>query len=167
VTASPGAVLVTLGLAAEIDEALAVAVTVPSGYGPASRIRLVVVALEDRTVVVRRETRAVVVPIEDRTVIVRKGASMADHIKEFIKDPDAVLDYAPDWTTWLDGDTIDTSTWTVPAGVTSESEDFTTTSTVIWLSGGTAGESYRITNRIVTAGGRTDDRSLLIRVADR
>lgn len=85
----------------------------------------------------------------------------------YIKDPSAVLDYGFDWTDWLDGDTIATSTWTAPTGLTVASHSNTTTTTLAWLSGGTAGQVYSVVNRVVTAGGRTDDRSHIIAVQDR
>lgn len=86
-----------------------------------------------------------------------------------VKDPSAVLDYGLDWTTWLAGDTINTSTWTVSAGITktSESVDPTNKATTIWLSGGTAGVEYDIVNRIVTVGGRTDERTIRVIVRER
>lgn len=87
--------------------------------------------------------------------------------QEFIKDPNAVLDYQIDWSTWLGADTIATSTWTVPTGLTKDSDTSTTTTATIWLSGGTSGVTYRIVNHIVTAAGREDDRSIYIRVADK
>jgi hypothetical protein len=85
----------------------------------------------------------------------------------FEKDPHAILDYQVDWSEWLGADTISTSTWTVPAGLTLEAETETGTTATVWLSGGTAGQSYTVTNRIVTDGGRTDDRSITIVVAER
>ena len=87
----------------------------------------------------------------------------------FIKDPDAVLDYTLDWTKWLDevGDTIETSTWIVPAGLTKVTETNTAKLATVWLSGGTVGENYTVTNRITTAAGRADDRSITIRVRER
>ena len=88
-------------------------------------------------------------------------------IPEYPKDPDATIDYGVDWALWLDGDTISSSNWTAATGVTIDSNTNTTTSTTVWLSGGTAGLSYEVTNRIVTAGGRTDDRTILISVAER
>ena len=88
-------------------------------------------------------------------------------IAVFYKDPDAVLDYTIDWETWLDSDTISTSTWTVPSGITKASDTNTTTTTTIWLSGGTAGTSYDLLNRVVTAGGRTDDRTITIIVREK
>ena len=85
------------------------------------------------------------------------------------KDPNSVLDYVLDWGTfWLEaGDTISASTWTVPAGITKDSDLNTNTTTTIWVSGGTAGEDYNLLNRVVTAGGRTVDRTLRIRVRER
>jgi hypothetical protein len=84
------------------------------------------------------------------------------------KDPDAFLDYGIDWTDWLeDGDTIAASTWVVSAGVTSSSPSFTDTTTTVWIAGGTVGETYALTNRVTTAAGRIDDRTLTIRVKQR
>jgi hypothetical protein len=81
-----------------------------------------------------------------------------------VKDPDEVLDYQVDWTEKLATDTIATSTWIVPAGLTKDSDSNTPTKTTIWLSGGTPGEQYGITNRITTTGGRTIEQWLTIRV---
>lgn len=84
--------------------------------------------------------------------------------QDFIKDPDAVLDYTINWAAWLDGDTISTSTWTVADGITIDSEAETTTTTTVWFSGGTVGQDYNATNHIVTVAGREDDRTICIRV---
>lgn len=86
---------------------------------------------------------------------------------EFIKDPDAVLDYQIDWSDWLGSDTISSSSWTVPTGITKDSDTNDTTSTIIWLSGGTVGTTYSIINHIVTASGRKDDRTIYIEVQER
>jgi len=89
-------------------------------------------------------------------------------MKEFNKDPSAVLDYTINWASWLpSGDTISTSAWTVPSGLTSASASNTTTTATVWLSGGTAGQVYRVTNKVVTAGSRTDERTIMIRVVNR
>ena len=87
--------------------------------------------------------------------------------REFFKDPDAVLDYQVDWSDWLDSDTILSSDWTVPTGITEDSDTNTTTTATIWLSSGTVGTEYSLVNRIVTAGGRKDDRTIIIRVRGR
>jgi hypothetical protein len=82
----------------------------------------------------------------------------------FEKDPDAILDYQINWATWLSTDTIGTSAWTVPTGITKVSDTNTTTTATIWLSGGTADTDYRLVNRITTANGRTEERSIWIKV---
>lgn len=87
-------------------------------------------------------------------------------IKNFTKDPAAVLDYAGDWSAWLGADTIASSSWTIPTGITKDSDSNTTTTVTIWLSGGTDGSVYNLTNRIVTAGGRTDERTITINVVN-
>ncbi len=85
---------------------------------------------------------------------------MADN--KFIKDPDSVLDYTINWLTWLDGDTISASTWTVPSGLTKDSDTFGDSTTTAWLSGGTVGKEYSIVNHITTAAGREEDQTLII-----
>ena len=87
--------------------------------------------------------------------------------QSFIKDPNAVLDYTVDWSEWLDGDTISTSSWTVATGLTKASDSKTSTAATAWLSGGTVGVTYEATNRIVTAGGRTEDRTIYIMVMEK
>ncbi len=85
----------------------------------------------------------------------------------FTKDPNAVLDYSINWTRWLAGDQIAASEWIVPSGLTKMADPKTATSATVWLSGGTAGQSYIVTNRITTAAGRTEDRSFTIRIEER
>lgn len=88
--------------------------------------------------------------------------------ESWIKDPDAVLDYQIDWSSWLaTGETIATSTWTVSTGITKDSDSNDTTSATIWLSGGTAGTSYTCTNQIVTNQSRTEERTIRIDVRER
>ena len=93
------------------------------------------------------------------------------------KDPDAELDYGFDWSEWLQNvpegesaDTIESSTW----AVTGEDSSLTVgatgnddTTTTVWLSGGTVGLTYVVRNRIVTADGRTDDRSFRMAIRQR
>jgi hypothetical protein len=87
----------------------------------------------------------------------------------FTKDPDAVLDYSVDWLLWLAGDQISSSEWILEPGATivKVTDTSTTSRTVVWLSGGDKGITYLVTNRIVTAGGRTDDRTISVKVEDR
>ena len=90
----------------------------------------------------------------------------------YIKDPSAVLDYSFDWSEYLAEtspvDTIASSTWTASSsGITIDSANNSQTLTTVWLSGGTRGSRYKLVNRIVTAGGRTDERTLEVRVQNR
>ncbi len=87
----------------------------------------------------------------------------------FTKDPDAVLDYSVDWSAWLAGDQIATSSWLLEEGALLEvvSDAKTMTKTTVWLRGGQKGTTYLVTNRIVTMGGRTDDRTITVKVEDR
>jgi hypothetical protein len=80
------------------------------------------------------------------------------------KDPDEVLDYEIDWTARLAGDTISASTWIVPDGITKNSDTFTATSALVWLSAGVEGASLLLVNRVVTAGGRTMDQSVALKI---
>ena len=88
-------------------------------------------------------------------------------LKQFTKDPQATLDYTIDWSAWLGTDAIATSTWVLDAGITQANASMSGAQATVWVSGGVAGHLYSVTNRITTAAGRTDDRSILIRVADR
>ena len=87
----------------------------------------------------------------------------------FTKDPDAVLDYSVDWSLWLAGDEIFTSEWLLEEGALIEkaTDSNTATKATVWLRGGQSGITYPVTNRIVTVGGRTDDRTISVKVEDR
>ena len=86
----------------------------------------------------------------------------------FIKDPNAVLDYSIEWSKWLADDQIATSEWsTSDAALEASGGSNTATRTTIWLSGGAVGQSYMVTNKITTVGGRTDERSFTIQVQGR
>lgn len=87
----------------------------------------------------------------------------------FIKDPDAVLDYGFDWSDWLAaGETIVSSAWAADSSdITIDSDTFGDTSATVWLSGGTVGTEYKLTNHIVTSAGREDDRTIVIKAKER
>lgn len=90
-------------------------------------------------------------------------ADWAEGLK-FTKDPDEILDYKFDWSDWLNGDTISTRTVTVASGLTKDSDSITDTSTsvTVWLSGGSIGASYSVACKVVTAAGRTAERTVTI-----
>lgn len=85
----------------------------------------------------------------------------------FVKDKDATMDFGVDWSEWLDGDTIRTSSWTVPTGLTQEVVSHSNGIAVIFISSGTDGETYTLLNRITTSAGRTDDRTISIRIHEK
>jgi hypothetical protein len=87
-------------------------------------------------------------------------------IQTFLKDPGDRMDYGFDYTDWLDSDTITASTWTLDAGITQYSAANTTTGTTIWLTGGTHGQDYIVTNQITTNGGRIKQTSIKIMVRE-
>ena len=87
-------------------------------------------------------------------------------LNRFEKDPEAVLDYQIDWEDWLNGDTISTSVWTVPDGITIDSSSKTTSTATVWLSSGTAGITYAVENKVTTVGSRTDERTIYIEVRE-
>lgn len=83
------------------------------------------------------------------------------------KDPDEVLDYDLDWSARLATDTIATSVWSLMegTGLIIGVNSKTNTATKVWLSGGTLAAAYVLLNRITTAGGRTMDQSVKIKIA--
>lgn len=98
----------------------------------------------------------------------------------FVKDPGSTLDYTVDWTDWLEsGETIDSVTWDVPAGLTQAtaptgwSEPDPDHKRTVWLSGGTAGTDYSVGCQITTTAAsitgayRVDERSVTVRVRQR
>lgn len=86
------------------------------------------------------------------------------------KDPDAVLDYQLDWSDWLvEGESIIALTVAV-GGLVLETSAFTATATTAWVSGGAVGAAGEIEFRITTDSAplsRIDDRTLILRIAER
>lgn len=89
-------------------------------------------------------------------------------IKEFTKAPGAVLDYQFDWSAWLaDSETITQQTVIAGSGLTVDSSSISNGVVTAWLSGGAVGKDYAVTCQITTSQGRTDARSILIKVRER
>jgi hypothetical protein len=106
---------------------------------------------------------------------------------EWVKDPDAVLDYKFDWkaltngtgsSDWLGATETITAAFTVAIvggggtgdlTIDSSSRTDTDTSVTVWLSAGIAGKEYGVRCRIVTdnAVPRKDDRTMMIKVEER
>jgi hypothetical protein len=117
----------------------------------------------------------------------KSGEIMTD---SFIKDPNSV---EPFYVVWCSKDgtndastsdsgelqsaTISTSDWTVPTGITEDSEGQAAvtiqgvtyainTVATIWLSAGVAGTDYDLVNRITTSDSRTLDHTITIKVRE-
>jgi hypothetical protein len=89
-----------------------------------------------------------------------------------LKDPSATLDYSVDWGfDYLADDVLTESSWSVfPAetgGVSIMSSSFNLKSSMVQVGGGNVGRIYRLTNHVMTAEGRDDSRSIVLRVEKR
>jgi len=87
----------------------------------------------------------------------------------FLHDPSAVLDYAWDWSDWLEaGETITARTVTPAAGIVVVGATTAASGVVTaWLSGGVASNDYDVVCRITTSMARTDERTITLRVVER
>lgn len=90
----------------------------------------------------------------------------------FVKDPDSRIDYRVDWGAAYLGDALITaSTWSVSpeqAGglaVAATSHDGRSASAT--LTGGVAGATYALVNRVTLSNGEIDERSVAVRVEQR
>ena len=87
---------------------------------------------------------------------------------QYTKDPSAVLDWAFDWTDWLAAaETITNHTITADTGLTVDSSTEDAGVVTVWLLGGTAGENYKVACLVGTSAGRTDERTIWIKVVNR
>ena len=90
-----------------------------------------------------------------------------------LKDPEAVLDYTIDWGAeyLADGELLAQSEWSVvpdeTGGISVAGSDFDSSTSTAKAAGGIVGRLYRLVNRITTATGRIDERSVVIRVETR
>lgn len=89
----------------------------------------------------------------------------------YLKDPQSRVDYAIDWSPYLDGQTIEISDWVVTpdevGGVAAEESGFEPTRTAARLAGGLIGHSYQVSNHVTFSDGTTDVRSITLRVEAR
>jgi len=83
-----------------------------------------------------------------------------------VKDPQETIDYTIDWSDDLaSGETISTSSFAVGTGLTEASESNTTTTSTVWVSGGTAGNEYLAVCTVTTSASRTMERTIVIPVS--
>lgn len=89
-----------------------------------------------------------------------------------LKDPMAALDYAVDWgADYLGQDTLAGSSWAVipvePGGVEIAGSTFDGRMATVTATGGVAGHIYQLTNHVALLSGRTDSRSIVLRIEKR
>ena len=89
----------------------------------------------------------------------------------YLKDPQSRVDYAIDWSVYLDGQTIEASLWQVTpdevGGIAAEEASFEPARTAARLAGGLVGHSYSVANEVTLSDGSTDVRSITLRVEAR
>jgi hypothetical protein len=90
----------------------------------------------------------------------------------YLKDPHSRIDYGIDWGPgYLGDETIAGSSWSVfpqeLGGIEVDEAGFTATRTAATLSGGVAGHIYSVANHVTLSDGRSDDRSITLRVEQR
>jgi hypothetical protein len=86
---------------------------------------------------------------------------------KYKKDPDSLLDYTIDWSSFLGTDTIASSEWLIDEEITKEVDYHTNTTTTLWCSGGNIGEEHSATCRITTAGGRIEDQTIIFKIVEK
>lgn len=82
----------------------------------------------------------------------------------FFKEPQEIQTFGINWADWLGALTITASSWTAPAGITVDSDDFTSTVTTVTLSGGTWAETYELSNTITASDGSVETRTIIVRI---
>jgi len=81
---------------------------------------------------------------------------------------DYSITYAKTFALVSPTDTINTSTWSISSNATIDSDSDDGTIATVWVSGGTKiGNLIRLVNTIVTVGGRTHVRVLILKVVNR
>lgn len=85
-----------------------------------------------------------------------------------VKDPDERKDYSFDWEPELIqvDDILAASAWSVvnaDSVLQIDSDSFTDTVAIVWLSGGVVGTNYYLLNRVTTRDGRTYDQTIKLR----
>lgn len=84
-----------------------------------------------------------------------------------VKDSNAKLDYSLNWTDYFVDISDSIASFTILAeDVTVDSFYFNGVVTTAWISGGIAGDKVQVTFRIVTTNGRTDDRSIYLKIKE-
>lgn len=89
-------------------------------------------------------------------------------LETFTKQPGETLDYDISFAEFLAGyaDTGLSATVTAAAGITLDFFSLTQGVVKVWLSGGTTGQSYKVTVRLTTTGGRIKEDEIVIKIKE-
>lgn len=83
------------------------------------------------------------------------------------KQPGETLDYDVDFEKWLsEGDTMLSATAVAETGLTVDDVEVIAPLVKVWLSGGTAGVSYKVTVTLQTTAGRIKEADFTLRVVE-
>jgi hypothetical protein len=88
-------------------------------------------------------------------------------IERRYKSPSERVTFSVNWAAYLSSDTITSSVWIVPTGITQVSVSNTSTQANIMLQGGTLGKIYRLLNRITTSSNEIVDQSVDIEIIEK
>ena len=155
IVANPGTMAATITSTATLyaDIVAEPGYTVDISYVPTTQ-RVFFVPREDRTFTMNcLDFDCFTVPRGDMPVIA--------------KDPNATLDYIFDWSSWLaEDDEINAYDVTV-SGVDLVRTQQLTGQIVVWLSGGSVGQTAIARCQVTTVAGRTDDRTIRLNIVER
>lgn len=91
---------------------------------------------------------------------------MPSILGKFSKQPDEILDYDVDYSDWFSSraDTPASHSVVAEAGITKVSDALTGSTVRVVLSGGTSGESYKITVLLTTSDGIVKEADFVVKV---
>ncbi len=89
-------------------------------------------------------------------------------LETFKKQPADVQDYDIDFSEWLAGfsDSPASHAVEVETGITLDNHELAGSIVKVWLSGGVDGNTYKVTVRLTTVGGRTYEVEIRVKVKE-
>ena len=91
---------------------------------------------------------------------------MSRRIARLQQDKDEAIAYTMNWAADLNNSTLSAVNWTIPSALTNESQSNTTTSASVRLSGGIAGQEYKIECSVTSAAGEDMQAHFLLTITE-
>ena len=91
---------------------------------------------------------------------------MSRRIARLEQDKDEAIAYTMNWAGDLNSSTLAAVTWTIPSALTNESQSNTTTTATVRLSGGTAGQVYKVECSVTSATGEDMQAHFLLAITE-